>query len=423
MKNEIRHKKNRKATKIKVLATILLLMVMLLAAVLAAIIFFGKKASQDGDGQSVTGTVRPSSEPIEIMPSPTQYVDKGEEAAIISKMSLEEKIAQLFFVTPEALTQVDGVTEAGDITRQSFSELPVGGLVLMKGNIRSESQLTQMTENLKQISKDRINVVPFIGVDEEGGSVTRIGGRSGFSAENVGNMKKIGETGNIVEAYEAGKIIGTYLSEYGINVNFAPVADVLVESGNIIGNRGFGSKPELVTYMAANMAETLRSCGIAATLKHFPGYGSVSDDPHDGPVSSDRTLEQLRECEFQPFAYGAECGVEFVMTAHTSFPAVLNDDTPASLSEYLITDILRKELKFDGIVITDAMNMGAITEKYNSSEAAVKAIQAGCDMILMPEDLREAYQGVLSAVRSGEISEERIDESLKRILKVKLRMD
>ena len=154
--------------------------------------------------------------------------------------------------------------------------------------------------------------------------------------------------------------------------------------------------------------------------KHFPGHGGTSGDSHEGTVYLNSTKEELESCEFLPFQAAIDADTEFVMVGHISLPNILEDDTPASLSEEVVTEMLRNDLGFDGIVITDAMNMGAITNNYTSAEAAVQAVQAGVDMILMPQDFEDAYQGILSAVNSGTISEDRIDESVRRILEVKM---
>lgn len=162
--------------------------------------------------------------------------------------------------------------------------------------------------------------------------------------------------------------------------------------------------------------------GVLATYKHFPGHGATAGDTHAGYAYSNCTLEELKSSELIPFEAGIKAGISFVMVGHISFPNILGDDTPASLSQYIIEDLLRNQMQYDGIVITDAMNMGAIAQQNSSSEAAVRAIQAGVDVILMPEDFKSAYQGVIDAVNNNMISKARIDQSLKRILSIKVEM-
>ena len=156
--------------------------------------------------------------------------------------------------------------------------------------------------------------------------------------------------------------------------------------------------------------------------KHFPGHGATEGDTHKGYAYTNKTLDELKQSELVPFAYAIENGAEFIMAAHISVPNITNDDTPTSLSKTMITDVLREQMGYDGIVVTDAMNMGAVTEQYTSAQAAVKALQAGADIILMPENFQEAYQGVLDAVKSGELTEQQIDTAVTRIVKVKVNM-
>lgn len=338
--------------------------------------------------------------------------------SVMSEMTLEDKVAGLFFVTPEALTGVDKAVKAGEGTKEALAEYPVGGLIYFDKNIQSEEQLKEMIATTGTMAKYPL----FFGVDEEGGSVARLAGSDALSIENVGPMGAIGASGDTSKAYEAGKTIGTYLSTYGINVDFAPVADVLTDPENkTIGDRSFGTDSAMAGQMAAQAAAGLQEAGVSACLKHFPGLGGTTVDTHDKLAESGRTLEEMQAGELLGFQPGIENGVDFVMVSHLSVPDVTGDSTPSSLSGVMISDVLRGTLGYDGIVITDALNMGAITKGYSSADAAVKAITAGADMLLMPESFKEAYQGILEAVQNGTISEERIDQSIKRIYHVKYR--
>lgn len=341
---------------------------------------------------------------------------------IIDSMSLEEKIAQLFVVTPEAITGVSCVTIAGDISKESINTWPVGGLIFFEKNLVSTEQVQAMLSGFQTYSEDRTGLPLFLCVDEEGGTVARVAGNESFGVEDVGDMADIGASGDTQNAYDAGVTIGTYLSALGFNVDFAPIADVWSNPENtVVKYRSFGSDADLVAEMAASLLEGLESCGVYGTYKHFPGHGNTTGDTHDGYSYSAKTLEELYECEFIPFIEGIENGVSFIMAAHISLPNVTGDDTPASLSGTIL-GILRNDLDYEGIIITDALNMEAITETYTSAEAAVAALEAGADMLLMPEDFESAFYGVLEAVESGTITEERIDESLERIIRVKLEM-
>lgn len=337
--------------------------------------------------------------------------------AQISEMSLEKKIYQLFFVTPESLTGVDMVTQAGDATKTALEQYPVGGIIYFSQNIENEEQITTMTSNSQSYSK----IPLFIGVDEEGGSlVARIANNPNFQVPTFPDMKEIGASGDPYKAYEVGSSIGSYLKKYGFNMDFAPDADVLINPENTaIGSRSFGSDPQLVSQMVAEEVRGLEEQNVTAVLKHFPGHGSTAEDSHNGAAVVNRSLDELRSAEFLPFEAGIQAGADVIMVGHLQVPQVIPDDTPASLSSVMITDILRNELGFDGLVITDSLSMGAVTEYYTSAEAAVMCIQAGGDMLLIPEDFHQAYQGVLDAVNNQTLSEERINESLTRILRVK----
>lgn len=331
----------------------------------------------------------------------------------ISEMPLKDKVAGLFMITPEALTGTDTVIRAGDTTREKLDECPVGGLIYFSRNIKDANQLKEMLQNTRSFSRYSI----FLGVDEEGGMVSRVA-QNGL-ADNVGNMADIGAAGDVAAAQEAGVQIGSYLSEYGFNMDFAPVADVIIEGNSTIGERSFGSDSNLVASMASAVVEGIQSTEVSACLKHFPGLGDTTEDTHGGIASTEKSLEDFAAVDFPVYQAGIAAGVDCVMVSHLSAPNVTGDNTPASLSEKMITEILRGQLGYQGIVITDAMDMAAITDYYTADQAAVMAIQAGADMILMPEDFEAAYNGVLDAINNGAITEERINESLRRIYRVK----
>lgn len=332
----------------------------------------------------------------------------------ISEMSLEEKVAGLFIVTPESLTGTDLAVKAGDGTREALEKYPVGGIIYFKQNIKSESQITEMLANTVSMSRYPV----FLAVDEEGGKVARV--QEALKLDKVDDMQKIGETGDVANAQKAYQTIGEYLCQYGFNLDFAPVADVLTnEENTTIGERSFGSDPTVVSQMITTSVTTLKNAGVTPCLKHFPGQGDADGDPHTGLSVSDRTLDELRTTELVPFKAGMDAGAQMIMAGHISLPQITGDNTPASLSKMMITDVLRGELAYEGVVITDALNMSAVTEYYTSDEACVKALKAGCDMLLMPEDFVTAYEGVIQAVKDGTISEERIDDSLARVYHIK----
>lgn len=346
------------------------------------------------------------------MPEREQQVED-----FLSNMTLEEKIYQMFIVTPEQLTGAENVTAAGERTKNSLKERPVGGIIYFSQNLVSADQTRKMLSNTQDYAKELQGLPLFLSVDEEGGSVTRVAGNPAFSAESVGPMA---EVTSAEEAYECGNIIGGYLSDLGFNLDFAPDADVLTNSANtVIGNRSFGTDADVVTEYAVAYAKGLQANHVLSTFKHFPGHGATEADTHEGYAYTNKTLTELEQAELKPFAAAQQEGVDFVMAAHISVPNVTGDNTPCSLSETMI-QILRENCGYDGIVITDAMNMGAIIRTYSASDAAVKAVSAGVDIILMPENLEEAYSGIYDAVQNGDLSEDRIDDAVRRILKAKM---
>lgn len=344
--------------------------------------------------------------------TPEQKLDEIVNAGI-EVMPLEDKVAGLFIVTPEAITGVSAAVQAGDGTRDALAQYAVGGVVYFSKNIRSQEQITEMIDNTQLYTKYPL----FIAVDEEGGSVSRVAD-AGIGTK-VDPATTIGATGDTNNAYQAGVTIGNYLSELGFNVDFAPVADVNSVEGSALGDRSYGTDANTVAPFVTSMMQGLEEQNVTACLKHFPGLGSSTQDTHDGMATTNRTVEEFRANEFTVFQNGIDNGANMIMVGHLSAPSLTGDNTPCSLSPKVVTDILRNEMNFKGVIISDAMNMSAITEYHDSEQAAVMALRAGCDMILMPEDFEQAYNGVLQAVQNGTISEERINDSLRRIYRIK----
>ena len=363
--------------------------------------------------------------------------------AIIDKMTLEQKVAQLFVVSPETLTGVDSVQYAGDMTYQVLQDYPVGGIVFAKDNIDSSSQFGTMTDNLQSYSEEISGLPLFLAAAEEGGSASVLGNNdnldeyyensysddgsdySSSSANSVHSgapsMSEIGRKDDSTNAYEAGKSIGSLMSAYGLNLDLAPVADVLSGNSTGIGNRTFGTDAQTVSDMALEVIRGIQEEDVNAAMKYFPGYGAASSNMSGFPVINS-SLDELKKKEFLPYSNAIAQGIDFVMVGHISVPNVTGDDTPASLSEKMISEVLRKDLGFKGIVMTDYLNDKTIVKNYGAADAAVKAIQAGADLLLEPDDLEAAYEGVLKAVKKGDITEDRLDESIYRILRVKLSM-
>ncbi len=336
---------------------------------------------------------------------------------ILSQMTLEEKVGQMFLVSTDSL-DYDAETAVTDQMKERLARYHIGGIIYFSFNIKDRDQISSF---IKEAQKD--NKIPlFTAVDEEGGSVARIANTEGMGVTIFPSMAEIGKSGDPNSAYALGQTLAQDLSELGFNVDFAPVADIVTNTENTeIGDRSFGSDPELVSQFVSQEVKGLQENGVSSTLKHFPGQGDTSEDTHRGYVDLETSIDRLREVEFLPFQAGIEAGADFVMVSHVSVKAVTGQEVPASLSKLMISDILRDELRYDGIVITDALNMKSITKFYDSGQAALKAVKAGADMILMPDDMEEAFQELLDAVKRGSIDESRIEESVKRILTVKIR--
>ncbi|MGN0386073.1 MAG: glycoside hydrolase family 3 protein [Lachnospiraceae bacterium] len=405
----------------------LLLLVMLVAVAVVFLIHFIKnnkpvsEKPQSSVDQSAIGDMIGEEEELTIPEetemvvelTPEQKLDAIIDEAVISVMPLEDKVAGLFIVTPESITGVDIAIKAGDGTKEALNKWAVGGVIYFDQNIKSEEQFKEMVSNTALYSRYPI----FTCMDEEGGKVSRLAKKD--LVDNVGSAGSIGETGDAANALAAGKYVSAYMMEYGLNVNFAPVADIRNAEGSYIGERAYSSDATVTAAMVSASVTGLKENKVSACLKHFPGIGSSTEDTHVGLAISERTLEEFRAEEFTVFKAGIDAGADFVMVSHMSAPALTGDNTPCSLSPAVVTDYLRGELGFDGVIITDAMNMGAITEYKEADEAAILALKAGCDMILMPDDYEKAYNGVLQAVKDGTISEERINDSLRRIYRIK----
>lgn len=425
-----KQKRMLKKSKVQIFA---LCIFVLSLGVSAFLIISGKHGGQRTHREN-TGEVIPSKEVASELILETEMIpaeEKSQEELLsekveqkISEMTVEEKVAQLFMITPEALTGYSSVTAASTVTEEALRECPVGGLIMFSGNIVDPKQLTEMTGNLQSYSLEISGMPMFLAVDEEGGSVARIAKNSNFDVEKITDMREIGATKDCSQAYEAGRQIGSYLKEYGFNLDLAPVADVITNPQNqLLKDRSFGGDATMVSEMDQAFLQGLHENEVYGCLKHFPGHGGTSGDTHDGYAYTDRTLEELKSEELVPFQEGIDNGISFIMVAHITASGITDDHTPASLSSEIITELLRNQMGYDGIVITDALNMSAITNEYDSAAAAVKAIQAGADIVLMPQNFEKAYQGVLDAVASGTISEERLNESIKRILRIKLEME
>lgn len=365
----------------------------------------------------------PSTVPAPAAPKPALTLDEraAEKAAALT---LEQKVAQLFVVTPEAITEVGTATQAGEATKEALAAYPVGGLVYFKKNLLSADQTREMIANSQTYAQDACGLPLLVGVDEEGGTVSRIGGNPGFAIPNVGNMADVGATNDPMQAQAVAQTIGGYLCDLGFNLNFAPDSDICGNPAtDVMALRSFGTDPALVSDMVSAQVKGFANAGVLCCAKHFPGIGGMTGDSHEGAIVTQNTLDELRIGELAPFEAAIEADVPMVMVGHLTAPNAFGNDVPASLNPAAVTDLLRGELGFQGLVITDSLSMGAVGDFCTPDQAGVMALLAGADLVLMPEDFASAYRGVLDAVCAGTLSEDRIDQSVMRIVKAKLALD
>lgn len=353
----------------------------------------------------------PETEPVVEM-TPEQKLDELVEA-LIEVMPIEDKVAGLFIVTPESITGVGTAVKAGEGTKDALTRYAVGGIVYASKNVKSEEQFKEMLENTKLYTKYPV----FLAVEEEGGKRSVVSG-AGIGTK-VDAPKLIGQSGDTDAAYQAGVTLGTNLSGVGVNLCLGPVADPSVADNSWLGERSYGAEGQLSGSMAGFAMQGLLSQGVTACVKYFPGVGSTAENPEKGLAGTERTEEQFRSQEFPAFQTVIDAGADMIMVSAVAAPALTGNNEPCVFSEKVVTDILREEMGFDGVIISDSLDMAAISDYNGSEEAAIMALKAGCDMLYMPEDFEKAYNGVLQAVQEGTISEERINDALRRIYRIK----
>lgn len=347
-------------------------------------------------------------------------------ARYMDTMTLREKVGQLFFIRPDALdpartpgeinsSETEGVKTLTDDMRAVLAAYPVGGVAIFGKNISDPETLRAFTAQLR----DATTVPMFLGVDEEGGLVARLANNAAFGLPKFESAAAVGASGSAADAENMGRTIGAYLTDYGFTVDFAPVADVYTNPANtVIGSRAFSTDARTAAAMAGACAQGLASQGVLPVYKHFPGHGDTAEDSHNGLAVTYKKHDELAACEWIPYSANDLTGAA-VMVGHIAAPNVTGDLTPASLSGTVIREYLRGELGFTGLVITDSMAMHGVSDAYSSGDAAIAAIQAGVDIVLMPEVLSEAFDAVVTAVENGTISETRLDESVYRVLQYK----
>lgn len=375
------------------------------------------KKVQDAAGGDHGITEISSKESVNTEKKPVDTTETTEDAVselvdkTMAEMSLHDKVCQMMFVTPEGLTGTDDVMVAGDATKQALQAYPVGGIIYFANNFDNVDQTRDMISNTQSYSKIGL----FIATDEEGGRVNRIMDTLGTTY--IGPMYDYKDDGPDA-AFENAKTIASDISALGFNLDFAPVADVWSNPDNtVIGDRAYSDDYAQAAELVGSAVKGFQDGGVICTLKHFPGHGDTAEDSHYSSAYVNRTKAQIMADEMQPFRTGIDAGAELVMVGHLIVPDI--DELPSTLSYKIATEMLRADMKFDGVAITDSMEMESIADNYGVADSAVMAVQAGMDMLLQPADLAVAVNAIVTAVQNGDITEPRIDESVRRILTLK----
>lgn len=419
---EIRRKRRRQA-QIKAYIVLLVLIIIVLVGAVFGLRALGKYVEKKVEEKENASQIEAETETVteqEISEEDNTNTSEGEADplgelvdSMIAEMTDEEKAAAVFMISPETLTGVEVVVQAGDGTKAALEKYSIGGLIYQAQNIKSKDQFKEMITNTNSYSKFPM----FYAVSEESGKGTLMG-KTDLGVDGTPTAEELA-SGDTDAVYSAYSTIANYLSEYGFNVDLAPVSDILTNENNSnLTGRTFGSDPQTVKDMVAFATDALEQKEVSATLMKFPGEGDMTTGD-DGVEVTNKSLSDLKDSEFVPYKAGIEAGADFVMMSHICAPTVNGDTMPCSMSSVMMNDVLRSELGFNGVIITDAMNQDIITSKYSSAEASVNAIKSGADMVLEPDNFEEAYQGVFEAIQSGDISEDRINDALHHIFCVK----
>jgi len=365
----------------------------------------------------------------------TYYINANESVeSIVSSMTVEQKLEQMIIPAFRTWNDQD-LTKLNSELTEALKKYDFGGVILFGQNIKNATQTTDLINSIQKAHlSGGFKSKMFIGVDQEGGRITRL--QTG--TQMPGNMA-IAATGDVSNAYKAANIIGEELAVQGFNLDFAPVVDVNSNPSNpVIGVRSFSEDPKIVAEYGASFVKGLHSKKVMTCLKHFPGHGDTNVDSHTGLPMVDKTYEELLESDLIPYTAIAS-DTDFIMTAHIQYPQIEKETRiskssgkkiylPATLSKKFLTDILRGELGYQGLIITDSMEMDAISKNFGKMDACIGAINAGADMLLIPVNLTSSQnieefdtyiKELASKVLNGEISESRINESVTRILNTK----
>lgn len=336
--------------------------------------------------------------------------------ALLAGLTLERKAGQMLFPAYRSHDDGSSAAKADEDTLEAIRSLQPGGIAFFAENISD----IQGTASLVAAFQSESDIPIFTGIDEEGGPVARIGSAEDLDATRLPDNATIGKTGNPDCARDAAIVIAREIGSLGFNLNFAPVCDVFSNPANkVIGRRAYGSDPEEVARMAVAAVSAYRTNGIVSVPKHFPGHGDTTADSHSALPLTEMDRETLERVSLAPFKAVIDAGAPMIMTAHISVPNAVENDLPATLNPEILTGLLREEMDFRGIILTDAMEMKAISDLFGETEACLRAIRAGADMVLMPTDPLAVRDAIAAAVRDGSLDESVVDRAVLRILTVK----
>lgn len=380
------------------------LIIMILLLWIISVVGCIKKTSDNGNKKEGETIVAPP-----LISSPEDEIENH-----MKSMSIEQKVGQLLMPAFRQSAYDEEVDQYIDSMETAIKKYHIGGIVLFKENIKTKNQVQELIDQLQKASEIGL----FIAVDEEGGLVSRISSNPEMGYRPIQSAMEIGKTQNKELAYSIGKELGNMLIELGFNMNFAPVADIWSNPNNtVIGTRSFGTSAEIVSDMAVEVMKGLQDGGIISVVKHFPGHGDTLEDTHTGKAFLNLSMEELKNRELIPFERAIENGAEGIMVAHIEMPQI-DEGVPASLSYTVITDILKNNMGFEGLIITDALDMAAVTQQFEPGKASLQSFLAGADILLMP-DIEPAFNELIEAYKNNIISDERLNGSVYKILKIK----
>lgn len=360
---------------------------------------------------------------LQITPTTAQAETIPDVEQLLNSMTLHEKVCQMMVSYQYTLPTFDAnnniiknksvtATETGQPLQKALQEYPIGGILYDASSMKSHEQLTNLVSTAASYSK-----IPLLfTIDEEGGRVARIGKTLGYTRGNILDAMGTYESQGTQTAHDNAEYLALNIADHGFNLDFAPVADTNAANSSVIGTRAYATDYDKAAELIPSAVQGFHDGGVACTLKHFPGHGSTSGDTHAGSVYLRKTMNQIRNEDLKPFQAGIDAGADAIMIAHIIVEE-LNE--PCLFSHEIITDLLREEMNFNGVVISDGLTMKAITDVYDCEQVALKAINAGCDMFCCIDNMPTAIEYIEDCVQEGIITEERIDESVRRILTLK----